>query len=183
SLSMPDTQIYTTLKQYKGPSANVAARQRLRLAGLIGLFLDRHARCLSPDEWTAVAVVPSKSGRIGQHPLETTLRMIRSVRTEVADVLHIGPGGVGRNTAAIDAYQVGGTVKAQRVLLVDDTYTTGAHLHAAVAALEIAGATEVVPLVVGRHLRRDWLPSAPLIEWTMDAKNRWSPDLCIHCRL
>jgi adenine/guanine phosphoribosyltransferase-like PRPP-binding protein len=42
------------------------------------------------------------------------------------------------------------------ILLIDDTWTTGASAQAAAAALKTAGARAVAALVIGRHVNRDW---------------------------
>jgi orotate phosphoribosyltransferase len=42
------------------------------------------------------------------------------------------------------------------VLLIDDTWTTGANAQSAAAALKDAGAGPVAAVVIGRHLNRDW---------------------------
>jgi orotate phosphoribosyltransferase len=42
------------------------------------------------------------------------------------------------------------------VLLVDDTWTTGANAQSAAAALKRAGAGAVAAVVIGRHVNRDW---------------------------
>src|SRR5438309_1802020 len=44
----------------------------------------------------------------------------------------------------------------EAVLLVDDTWTTGANLQSAAAALKVAGAGPVAAIVIGRHLNREW---------------------------
>ena len=42
------------------------------------------------------------------------------------------------------------------MLLIDDTWTTGANAQSAAAALKSAGASKIAALVIGRHLHRDW---------------------------
>ena len=42
------------------------------------------------------------------------------------------------------------------MLLIDDTWTTGANAQSAAAALKDAGAGTVAAVVIGRHLNRDW---------------------------
>ena len=42
------------------------------------------------------------------------------------------------------------------MLLIDDTWTTGANAQAAAAALKAAGAARVAGAVIGRHLNRGW---------------------------
>ena len=42
------------------------------------------------------------------------------------------------------------------ILLIDDTWTTGASAQAAAAALKAAGAATVAVAVIGRHVNRGW---------------------------
>ena len=42
------------------------------------------------------------------------------------------------------------------MLLIDDTWTTGANAQSAAAALKSAGAERVAAVVIGRHLNREW---------------------------
>ena len=42
------------------------------------------------------------------------------------------------------------------MLLIDDTWTTGANAQSAAAALKAAGAGPVAAVVIGRHLNRKW---------------------------
>jgi predicted phosphoribosyltransferase len=42
------------------------------------------------------------------------------------------------------------------VLLIDDTWTTGASAQSAAAALAHAGAGPVAAVVIGRHINREW---------------------------
>jgi orotate phosphoribosyltransferase len=42
------------------------------------------------------------------------------------------------------------------VLLIDDTWTTGASAQSAAAALRKAGAGSVAAVMIGRYLNRDW---------------------------
>lgn len=47
-------------------------------------------------------------------------------------------------------------VAGKNVLLIDDTWTTGAAMQSAAAALKGAGASVVAGVVIGRHLRLDF---------------------------
>ena len=42
------------------------------------------------------------------------------------------------------------------MLLIDDTWTTGANAQSAAAALKAAGAGRVAAVVIGRHVNRGW---------------------------
>ena len=182
SLAVDGTPVYTALKQYKGHHEPTARRQQLRLAGLIGIFLRHHTRCIAVEGFDAVAAVPSLQGRDGLHPLVTTLGLIGSLRPAIINALSPGTGRVARNSPSMDAYLTRhDLVVDRRILLVDDTYTTGAHLHSAAASLISAGAREIYPLVVGRRQNRAWPPSQHLAEWSALGENRWSSTRCIHC--
>jgi hypothetical protein len=47
-------------------------------------------------------------------------------------------------------------LRGESVLLIDDTWTTGANAQSAAATLKAAGAGRVAALVIGRHVNRDW---------------------------
>jgi predicted amidophosphoribosyltransferase len=183
SLTTRATGLYAALKQYKGQPNSVARRQRSRLAGLTAAFLERHGECAAPGGFEMVAVVPSLQMRAGLHPLAEMLRMVRRLGCPVVDALERGPSLIERNTPSPNAYRCRrGLVEHRRILLVDDTYTTGAHLHSAAAALEDAGASVVHLLVVGRHQDREWAPTRRLLEWASLPENRWSCERCVRCR-
>jgi phosphoribosylpyrophosphate synthetase len=55
------------------------------------------------------------------------------------------------------------SVNGARVLLFDDTFTTGGTVASAAHALKQRGAVSVVALSIGRQLRADWDPSKELI--------------------
>jgi predicted amidophosphoribosyltransferase len=47
-------------------------------------------------------------------------------------------------------------LSGEPILLIDDTWTTGASAQSAAAALKRAGAGPVAAIVIGRHLNREW---------------------------
>jgi orotate phosphoribosyltransferase len=55
-----------------------------------------------------------------------------------------------------DRYEVIRPLKREPVLLIDDTWTTGAHAQSAAAALKAAGSGPVAGVVIGRHVNREW---------------------------
>jgi hypothetical protein len=184
SLCADETQVYEALKQYKGGRVVVSRAQRMRLAGLIGLFLEKHGTCISPDGWDLVTTVPSLSGREGTHPLVATIERIQSMGPVLDGmVLEKGPGKVARNKGARDAFvcRRPEAVRERRVLLLEDLYVTGSHVQSAVAALSDAGAQAVYPVVVGRRLNRGWSGNDPMFEWAAREENRWSPERCVRC--
>jgi hypothetical protein len=53
-------------------------------------------------------------------------------------------------------YEPARALGGESVLLIDDTWTTGASAQSAAAALKSAGAGPVAAVVIGRHLNREW---------------------------
>jgi hypothetical protein len=100
------------------------------------------------------AVVPSGQGRPGAHPLA-------GIVASCVDVpiipLAAAPGAAARarglaDGVAVGWLTVGGAVAGADVLLVDDTWVSGASAQSAVAALKAAGARRVALVVIGRHV-------------------------------
>ena len=62
------------------------------------------------------------------------------------------------DSRAFDAGKYAATrnLGSRSVLLIDDTWTTGANAQSAAAALKAAGAGPVASVVIGRHLNREW---------------------------
>ncbi|MDA8073146.1 MAG: hypothetical protein M0Z82_16505 [Actinomycetota bacterium] len=182
SLATDGSQIYAALVQYKSDHRQLAATQRLRLAGLVEVFLTYHLDCVAPHGFDVVTVVPSSRRPAGSNPLAATLKMTDLLASRVEALLAPGPGKVERNLAEADAYVADAArVGGRRVLLFDDTYTTGAHLHASVAALMASGAERVYPVVLGRRQNDSWPPSHGVLAWSAQPANRWSPRRCVHC--
>jgi len=148
------------LWQYKsgrfGPPASASmtaadTAARLLLALLL-VFLRDHGACV----WRAagmagpthLAVVPTARGRPGVHPLRALISPY--LVTSWAE-LAARPGGHpvrDLDPARFTAQPLPGA----RVLLLDDTWTTGSTAQSAAMALRLAGARSVAAVVLGRHV-------------------------------
>jgi hypothetical protein len=133
-----------------GPGAEAAATG---LLALILLFLHDHGacawRCAGMTGPTHVAVVPSGRGRPGQHPLWSLaapyLALPRAgLALRCRGYQEVRDADPGRFSAR--------QVRGARVVLLDDTWTSGASAVSATAALKLAGASKVAVIVLGRHL-------------------------------
>lgn len=150
----PESGLYRALRQYKSGEASVAHRQERRLAAMLDAFCGRHLAALAPDGLDLSVVVPSgHAQRPPPHPLARAVASTAHLPPH-RDVLRAGPGVVGHRQPALDAYQADRCVAGKRILVVDDVYTSGAHLQSAAAVLHDAGAASVVALVIGRYDRR-----------------------------
>jgi hypothetical protein len=144
----------TRLWQYKSQrvSAAEAAGQAITIRAMLLVFLRDHGPCLLSATGVArpthIAVVPTGRARPGPHPLRSLVERYLTVpwaglaATPGAEqVRDLDPG---RFTSA--------PLPAARVLLIDDTWTTGSSAQSAAMALRAAGASSVVTVVLGRHL-------------------------------
>jgi hypothetical protein len=153
------------LAAYKSafPSGDV----QTNLLTLLLVFLKDHQACIAKaahaDHWTHVAVVPSTKGRPGEHPLRALIgdrlpvpwtRLIAN--TEISpDLRAFHP-----ERFAAAANNLTGTT----ILLLDDTWTTGARVQSAAYALKRAGAVRVAAVVLGRHVNPGYAGWKPLLD-------------------
>ena len=163
SLAPKDEQLARVLSQYKNSQSDEVKRKFTNeLACVLAAFLAKHHHCLS--EFDLVTVVPSSQDRTP--PLVDVLgRRISLTRGRFAETLVTRSS----NTREMrpDHYEVIADVQGKSVLLIDDTWTTGASLQSAAVALKRAGATRVVGLVIGRHLDAA-APATPIpFDWSV----------------
>jgi predicted amidophosphoribosyltransferase len=166
SMGEKDKQLTRVLFQYKNSTSDDVRRKLTNeLAYVLAAFLATHQTCLG--EFDLVTVVPSSRGRTP--PFADVLgRRISLTRTRFAETLVTHADN--NREMRPDSYSVVTDVVNRSVLLVDDTWTSGASLQSAAVALKRAGGTRVVGLVIGRHLD---VPTAPHpFDW----------DVCAVCR-
>jgi predicted amidophosphoribosyltransferase len=163
SLYQTPGQLWKVLRDYKdGRTPGLRRRFALQVAATLGRFLSSHWRCIAGqrgdpgDQWDLIVTVPSSSGRVGMHPLRQALQLLPPPYGDrETDMLRPGTVTVRHNQADDDGFAVRGSPGGSRILLVDDTYTTGARLQSAASALRRAGGEVVAAVVVGRVIRVD----------------------------
>ena len=175
SYSVKGTAFAASLWRYKSwPSPDPAARASL--LALLLTFLHDHGRCVwrhagmpAPGR---LAVVPTGCGRPGPHPLLELAAPY--LRLPVAGLV-IRPGEQGRDPNP-DRFRAERAGPGASVLLLDDSWVSGASAQSAAAALKRAGARHVAVVVLGRHVdpadRHSALLAARL------APSGYDPDRC-----
>ena len=163
SYSVAREQLHHALASYKRLDGDVARRLGAILAAILWRFLSEHEACVAgaanAKRFDLVTTVPSGDrARDERHPLRRIVgdlvgptrdrhrRLLRRAQTEVPP-------------RAFDATKfevTGHEMRGQSILLIDDTWTTGASAQSAAAALKAAGAGPIAALVIGRHLNREW---------------------------
>lgn len=162
SYSVAHEQLHHALVAYKRLSGEVGRRLQMGLAAVLWRFLEGHERCAARSSgvlgFDIVTTVPSSVPNRGDgHPLLTIAgelcgctrdrhrRLLK--RSEIATPEHVF------DPTKFDALS---QLNGESVLLIDDTWTTGANAQSAAAALKRAGAGAVAAVVIGRHLKREW---------------------------
>jgi len=150
SYAVKGTAFAAGLWGYKSWSSPDPAARSWLLALLLA-FLHDHGPCVwrraGMPPPARLAVVPSGCGRPGPHPLAELAA--GSLRLPVTRLV-VRPGEQGRdpNPARFHAERPG----PGAVLLLDDTWVSGASAQSAAAALKRAGAGRVAVVVLGRYL-------------------------------
>ena len=187
ALAVNGAQLARNLYLYKDLRVQWAVRQPIiwGLAAVLYKWLSLHEPCLaraaglSCSKFDVVTLVPSTSGRIGTHPLETLLTgVVAGSRDRYADLLRVNRPELDARTMAVDRFVANSPVTGS-VLIIDDAWVTGAKPQAAAAALKAVGASSVAILTIGRWFTTDYEPN---IRWLRDKRApgwNWST-CCLH---
>jgi predicted amidophosphoribosyltransferase len=162
SYSVALEQLHRALMGYKRLGGDVARRLTVELAAVLWRHLAEHEGCVARAAGVAafglVTTIPSGDReRDSAHPLRHVVgdlvgptrerheRLLRRSRLEVAP-----------RTFDARKFEAIRSLAGEPVLLIDDTWTTGASAQSAAAALRSSGAGPVAAVVIGRHLNREW---------------------------
>jgi predicted amidophosphoribosyltransferase len=162
SYSVAREQLHHALARYKRLTGEMARRLSVELAAVLWRYLAAHERCVAratgTDAFGLVTTVPSSdSQRDGHHPLRWIVGEVAGpTRVRHERLLRRAPVSVHAREFNPQKYEAIRRLAGQSVLLIDDTWTTGANAQSAAAALKSAGAGPVAAVVIGRHLNREW---------------------------
>jgi hypothetical protein len=162
SYSVGGEQLHHALVAYKRTLQPVAAEFTVQLAAVLWRFLSAHEPCISRTlgvpAFSVVTTVPSNDpARDDEHPLDRLVgQLVKPTRARFRRLLVRSAHPVEPHRFDVDRYRPTGRLTDEPVLLIDDTWTTGANAQSAAAALKRAGAGPVAAVVIGRHLNRSW---------------------------
>ena len=162
SYSVAREQLHHALASYKRLDGDVARRLGAILAAILWRFLAEHEHCLAAsagtDRFDLVTTVPSGNPRKDRaHPLcHIVGELVGPTRDRYQGLLRRTDTDVPDRTFSEGKFHATTPLDGQPVLLVDDTWTTGASAQSAAAALKTAGAGPTAAVVIGRHLNREW---------------------------
>jgi predicted amidophosphoribosyltransferase len=162
SYSVAHEQLHHALRSYKRQHGDAARRLTVELAAVLWRHLDQHEPCVAAqagtDGFTRVTTVPSGAGtRDARHPLQTIVgELVKPTRDRYEPLLVRGEHDTTPREFDARKFEPTRPLNGEAVLLIDDTWTTGASANSAAAALKHAGASTVAVVVIGRHLNREW---------------------------
>lgn len=192
ALAVKGEQLARELAVYKGTNHVAASRTRFTLSAVLWRWLVEHEDCVAEAadvvRFPVVTAIPSTGGRT-THPLDDMVgRAIKATADRYRPVLRVPPGSPGDRSFAEDRFEAepppGHEVP---VLLVDDTFTSGAHVQSAAAALRAAGWGPIGVVCIGRHFNRrppgDRYREAAEAYYQEARSRRWDWSRCCLCDL
>ncbi|MGA2928055.1 MAG: hypothetical protein ABSG43_19080 [Solirubrobacteraceae bacterium] len=162
SYSIGREQLHHALAGYKRLTGEIARRLQVELAAVLWRFLAGHEACVAgaagAQAFTLVTTVPSGARqRDDGHPLRRIVsELVAPTRARHERVLRRSAVELSARKPSASRYQATRSFNGEPVLLIDDTWTTGANAQSAAAALKAAGSGPVAAVVIGRHLNREW---------------------------
>jgi hypothetical protein len=162
SYSVAGEQLHHALAGYKRGSAGWTRTLSRELAAVLWRHLALHEPCIARaagvERFARVTTVPSGTlCRNPPHPLEEIVgQLIEPTRERYAPLLRRTAHPVPLHSFSPDRFAPTTELRGEPVLLIDDTWTTGASAQSAAATLKKAGSGPVAAVVIGRHLNRDW---------------------------
>jgi hypothetical protein len=164
SYSVAGEQLHHALASYKRtwlPWTGALAHQ---LAAVLWRHLEGHEACLAGASGLGVTAFPLvttvPSGRadgLDPHPLQALVGEIVGLTRDRHEALLTRAGeALALHEFSPDRFVATRRLDGEPVLLIDDTWTTGANAQGAAAALKRAGAGPVAALVIGRYLNRGY---------------------------
>ncbi len=176
------SQLHQELAGYKrSHDQAVRARSSLRVISILCHFLRLHRSCIAESaggDWSTITGVPSSTGRgTEHHPLISALQRVPAVYEEYEDLLQRGPAPIRHNKASDTGYVARRPLSGERVLVIDDTFTSGARSQSAASTLALAGAEVVAIVVVGRVINPGFTATTRAF-WEERRSQHFSFDTC-----
>lgn len=162
SYSVAGEQLHHALATYKRGDGPASRAFRVELAAVLWRFLSGHEQCVAAaanvSAFPIVTTVPSSdAAHDDDHPLHAIVgRLVKVTAERHQRLLRPAAVNVRPHAFSADRYQTLTELNGEAVLLIDDTWTTGANAQGAAAALKRCGAGAVAVVVIGRHLNRSW---------------------------
>ena len=182
SWSLAGGPLHHALRGYKDDPLLMVRREFASgLAAVLDRFLRRHEPCVaaaaSVGRFSLVTTVPARADR-DRGPLRSLVRGCPSVAGRFARSLAPAGEPPPAHGFAPGRFRALHPLAGETVLLIDDTWTSGASAQSAAHALKRGGAHRVALVVIGRHInpgfgdQRPRCAPAPPFDWAACAAHR-----------
>jgi len=156
SWSVAGGPLHRALRGYKDdPLEAVRAESTAALRAILDAFLHRHEACAAGaagvTKFTLVTTVPARGDR-NRGPLRQLVRGCPAVAGRYVRALVAAGEPPEPHRFAPERFRALHSLAGEAVLLIDDTWTSGASAQSAAHALKRAGARRVALIVIGRHV-------------------------------
>jgi hypothetical protein len=172
------------LRNYKDSRVSeVRERLGVVVAATLARFANRHWACIEDAVGGApsiVMTVPSTGGRKPPHPLVRAVLRSAALKPLYQDVLDLGDVSLQRLRASDRGFVSKYSLVGHRVLLIEDTFTSGTRTQSAASALRLAGAESVGVLIAGRVIEPGHCPDCQRV-WDYAKATPFSFDACCRC--
>ena len=145
------------MHDYKqSPDPLIQLAQSKIVAGILARYIDEHGEVLADafGDWDEVVAVPSTNNSFPSALVRALAKDYSNLMVPV-DWLTVGTGAMQFNQASESGFVPVADLGGTSVLLIDDTFTTGARMHSAAHALQSAGVDVIAGLVVARKINPD----------------------------
>ena len=174
-------QLHYQLRNYKGDNPDLARDFTIKTAALLGYFLQLHGSCIAAaagGTWDVITSVPSSTAdRVGKHPLVTAITLVPQLRQEYEDLLQRGSAEVTHTVASDDGFVARRRLTGERILSIDDTFTSGARAQSAASVLNSAGGEVIAIVPIGRVITPGFAPHVAEY-WKRQTQSVFSFDDC-----
>lgn len=151
------SQLYHVLLHYKSDRSPALHDQfGAHVVSLLSYFLTTHGEHIEEvagGEWDVITTVPSSGDRGGEHPLVIAINRVQSLQDQYEQLLGRGSVAIDHLRADDDGYRVTRPLDGERILLVDDTFTSGARAQSAASRLALDGGQVVAIVPIGRVIK------------------------------
>lgn len=182
SLYTIPSQLHDILRHYKSGSYSAQRQDQFTVQAvcILSHFVLTHRPCIAAaagKDWEILTTVPSTSGRTGRHPLAAAIGRVAGFREQFEELLAPGAVPTTHVIASDQGFTVTRPVNGKRVLIVDDTFTSGARAQSAASALTLAGALVVAIVPIGRVIQPGWSPDTQAY-WTQRGTEPFDFNVC-----
>jgi hypothetical protein len=175
------SQLHHVLRHYKSNRfPELHDRFGAQVASLLSYFLSTNGECVegfAGGPWDVITTVPSSGDRGGQHPLVTAMNRVVSLREQSETLLTRGDVAIDHRTASDDGYRTIRPLDGERILLVDDTYTSGSRAQSAASRLSLDGGEVVAIVPLGRVINPSFNETVAEY-WRRQRRIPFTFDLC-----